>query len=134
MSICTAQSSRLKLVPDSLRCITPSQITQHIEDAYVMKGLNKTVDMQAIIIDTLNKDVAYLKDESKMLKSEISENHKEINLRLLQNSDLQMDYKHLNELNVKANRRITIQKIGLYLLGGIAIAELGYIDIIKFVH
>ncbi len=117
-----AQNKGFKIVPDSLCCITPAQVSRHIEDAYVLKGQAFSLILEAKSIENLNMAVDKLKDQ-------VTQKDAEIKLRVLQNDNWQEDYLHLNRINVLANKKIARQKACIRILGIIGLGELGYIGI-----
>ncbi len=117
-------SQHTKVVPDSLLCIAPSQVTRHIEDAYTIKGMANSLFLE-------EKSISALNDAVDNLKGEITAKNEQIRLHLLQNENCQEDYKHISNLNKVANRKIRFQKALIYILGGAALIEFGYIGIQK---
>lgn len=117
--ICQAQ---FKIVPDSLRCITPQQVNRHIEDAYTINQQNKSLLYLDSANTTLQYTVLELKEANLFCKSQI-------NLHLLRNSNLQDDKEYLGKQLTLANRRNKLQKALIYIIGGVSVAELGYIAV-----
>ncbi len=117
-----AQVSKTKIVPDSLTCITSSQVSRHIEDAYVLQG-------QAISLILKSKNIEILNLTIDKLKDQVYQKDQEIKLRVLQNDNWQDEYKHLNKINVLANHKIARQKMIIRVLGVIGLGELGYISV-----
>ena len=127
--LCTTASlvGQTKVVPDSLTCISPSQVIRHIEDAYTLSGLYRSVELQGGSIDALN-------DAISSLKLDIAAKDEELKLSGIQFAYCQLDYQDLSGINKKANRKIKLQKVGLYLLGAVAVLEAGYIGVLKLIR
>ncbi len=119
-------AQHIKTVPDSLVCITPSQVTRHIEDAYTIKGMANSLFLEEKSISALNSAIDNL-------KGEITAKNEQIRLHLLQNENCQEDYKHISNLNKVANRKISFQKLAIFILGGVCLTEFGYIGIQKVI-
>lgn len=84
----------------------------------------KEVRTSLVLEKKKSADLSYAAHE---LRLEVKNKEEEINLRLLQNKVCQDDNKYMRELIHKGNRKIRLLKTGLYVVGGIAILELGYI-------
>jgi hypothetical protein len=121
MIVCLGQQGN-KIVPDSLTCITPTQVIRHIQDHYILNGQSTSLDLMQDGIKNLNI-------ENSSLRIDLSKKDDEINLHLLQNSNCKSDLDaKIKELK-SANSEIIFQKIGLYILMGLAVTELGYIGL-----
>lgn len=115
--ICQAQG--FKTVPDSLRCITPSQVSKHIEDAFTIKQMGQSL----LFLDSANISLEYSLTELKQVNGFYKS---QINLHLLINSNLQDDKDSLTEQLTLANRKIKLQKVLIYIVGSIGATTTTY--------
>ncbi len=116
--------AQLKTVPDSLRCITPSQVTNHIEQAFLITHLKQTIHSK-------DESINRLFNEADLLRLTISSKDKIIDLNALQEVNLQKDINTLKQANKSLNRKIGVQRVLLYIIGSACLIELSYIGIIK---
>lgn len=111
-----------KTVPDSLICLTPTALNVFISQSFDLKEARTTIVLKNNVISNLNA-------ESLELRKEIIEKDREIDLRVLQTDVFRKDNEYLKDMVHVTNRKTRLLKTGLYIVGGIAIIELGYIGI-----
>lgn len=114
--ICQAQ---FKTVPDSLRCITPTQVNKQIENAFTIQQQDKSL----LYLDSANTSLMYVIKELNQANDFC---HSQVNLHLLRNSNLQGDKEYLESELMLANSKITMQKVLLYIVGGAGVISTGY--------
>ncbi len=118
--------SQFKTVPDSLRCITPTQVTMQIENAFLVQHLKETIKSK-------DNSIMELSQETDLLNSAINSQKTIIDLNNLQKRNLQNDINTLTDTNVKLDRKIWLQKWGLKVCVGVIIVEGAYIGVSRLV-
>ena len=124
--VCTGQSNKFntKVVPDSLRCLTPSQLSRHIQEFHTLQG-------QATSLSLMEDGIKELNIEKQALQSEINNQQQEQKLHSFEYANCEVDNNILKKYRTTQSRKIQIQKVFIYLLAGVALTEFGYIGIQK---
>ena len=123
----TACLGQFKTVPDSLRCITPAQVTEHIEQAFTIQHLKQSIKSK-------DASIGRLVDETDLLRSTIKSKDVLINLGALKQSNCENDVIRLTADVKAANKKLLAKKVLLYIIGVIAVAEMGYIGVSKLTN
>lgn len=105
-------------------CLTLRQVNFLIEECFIVKYQQQDLILAEKRSDALSMGITEL-GKSLGLKNQ------EIDLHILQNKECQADKADLTKLLNKAELRIKLQKVGICIVGGVAIAELAYIGILS---
>src|ERR1035437_5092594 len=103
-------------------CLNQKQIGFVITQAFALQDEQIALSLCNDKIDLLNKKVGEL-------NSVITAKNQEISLHLQQVSDIHLDNASLLKELHSAEIKIKLQRFGIYLIGSVAIVELGYIGL-----
>lgn len=126
-TLCFGQENKIQCVPDSMRCLTPSDVNVILEMGDELATYkNAYNNMRTIAMDEQKK--------ASVFKEAYVESQKEKGIMAEQEKNCQTDKKVVQDQLSSVGKKNALQKVGLWVLGGISAIETGYIGITLLVR
>lgn len=121
-TLCFGQGNKIQCVPDSMRCLSPSQVDKILEMGdELVTYKNAYENMRVIAQDEQKKAAAF--------KNAYINSQKENEVSIQQEKNCQTDKKVIEKQLASESKKNALQKVGLWVLGGLSAIETGYIGI-----